>query len=198
CQLATCGDGFLHDKIEECDDGNLDPDDGCNHLCARDRLVFITEETWTGKGVVGFDGAAQECIKIATAFGDPEPTRFRAWISDGNHAPDTRFIHSKGRYVLPTGAVIANDWDDLTDGTLDHPIDRTRDGKLLVEVPVWTAVKTDGTPHTDGHCDGWTTDENKTARIGWTDLTDAGWTDWPGPGALTCPGNGHLYCFEAR
>ncbi|HRI07663.1 MAG TPA: DUF4215 domain-containing protein, partial [Nannocystaceae bacterium] len=46
CQLAACGDGFLHDKIEECDDGNLDPDDGCNHLCARDRLVFITEEAF--------------------------------------------------------------------------------------------------------------------------------------------------------
>ena len=197
CEFNVCGDGFRRDKVEECDDGNLDPDDGCNHLCARDRLVFITEGVWGPKQVVGFDGAAQECIKIATAFGDPDPVRFRAWIGDGTNAPDTRFFHSKGRYVLPTGQVVADDWDDLTDGTLDHPIDRTRDGKLLVQAPVWTAVKPDGTPHSDGHCKGWTENSINAARIGWSDLVDVGWTDWP-DGAATCLDGAHLYCFEAR
>lgn len=32
CKIPTCGDGVL-DEAEACDDGNLDPDDGCNPDC---------------------------------------------------------------------------------------------------------------------------------------------------------------------
>ena len=199
CALNVCGDGFLRDKVEECDDGNLDPDDGCNHLCVRDRLVFITDGMWNAKGIVGWDGAAQECQKIAWAFGDPEPLRFFAWISDGVQSPDTRFIHSKGRYVLPTGQVVADNWEDLTDGTLQHPIDRTRDGKLIVEEPVFTATRPDGTAHPDGHCEGWqVANPMEKARHGASDLTDSGWTEWLSPWSITCADVAHLYCFEAR
>ncbi len=198
CAKASCGDGHLWAGVEKCDDGNLDPDDGCNHLCVPDRLVFITEGMWNAKGIVGFDGAAQECQKIAALYGDPEPLRFFAWISDGVQSPDTRFIHSKGRYVLPTGDVIADDWDDLTDGALQHPIDRTRDSKLLVEVPVFTATRPDGTALEEGHCEGWTVPSMDFARYGYSDLTDGGWTDWPSMNPLTCAAIAHLYCFEAR
>ena len=197
CVKATCGDGHVWAGVEKCDDGNLDPDDGCNHLCVKDRLVFITEGKWNGEGVVALDGGDLECHKIAAAAGDPDPIRFYAWLSDGVDSPDTRFIHSKGRYVLPTGEVVADDWEDLTDGTLDHPIDRTRDGKLLQEVPVFTATRPDGTAYDDGHCEGWTVaDQWQEARHGASDLTDGGWTDWPG--YATCGHALHLYCFEAR
>ena len=40
---ATCGDGVLTAANgEECDDGNLAGDDGCNTLCKRDRTVFVS------------------------------------------------------------------------------------------------------------------------------------------------------------
>jgi cysteine-rich repeat protein len=37
CRLATCGDGFVHERgtppFEECDDGNVAPGDGCSATC---------------------------------------------------------------------------------------------------------------------------------------------------------------------
>ncbi len=196
CVWARCGDGVVHAGVEECDDGNDDPEDGCNEYCAADRLVFVTEGVWSAKGVVGFDGAAQECQKIAASFGHPQPHHFLAWISDGVNSPDTRFTHSRGRYVLPSGEVVAVNWDDLTDGALAHAIDRTRAGTPMVEVPVFTATRPDGTAYPDGHCDGWTASSLEThARHGYSDLADGGWSAWDG--VMTCADLGHLYCFEA-
>jgi len=35
CQPATCGDGFVHNGVEECDDGNIDDSDACLTSCVR-------------------------------------------------------------------------------------------------------------------------------------------------------------------
>lgn len=42
CELAFCGDGFLHHGTEECEDGNQYNGDGCNWLCTTE---------WCGNGV---------------------------------------------------------------------------------------------------------------------------------------------------
>lgn len=33
CHRAACGDGFVQDQVEACDDGNLDDEDGCTRWC---------------------------------------------------------------------------------------------------------------------------------------------------------------------
>ncbi|MEZ4448382.1 MAG: DUF4215 domain-containing protein [Nannocystaceae bacterium] len=196
CIAAKCGDGVLRTGVEECDDGNLDPEDGCNDVCARDRLVFLADILLAPAEVTGIDGADTECSKIAQANGHPEPLSFWAWISDGVMSPDSRFYHAKGRYVLSTGQVIAENWDDLVDGALAHPIDRTFDGKLLDNEPVWTAVRADGTGYDDSTCEGWsTTDPELKARWGYSGSSDAGWTDRGEPLA-NCGTAAMLYCFE--
>ena len=43
--------------------------------------------------------------------------------------------HSDGPYKLSTGQVVAANWEDLTDGQLEHAIDRSADGPLI-EGPV--------------------------------------------------------------
>ncbi len=38
CVMRTCGDGYLDRSAtppEYCDDGNMNPDDGCNNVCTR-------------------------------------------------------------------------------------------------------------------------------------------------------------------
>jgi cysteine-rich repeat protein len=57
CELARCGDGEVRAEVEECDDGNTDPDDGCSAACAIERC---------GNGVVDAgevcdDGNALAC-----------------------------------------------------------------------------------------------------------------------------------------
>lgn len=46
CTVAACGDGFVQDGVEECDDMNTDDGDGCAADCT-------TEEAGTGTGTGG-------------------------------------------------------------------------------------------------------------------------------------------------
>jgi len=196
CLAAKCGDGLLHEGVEECDDGNDNPDDGCDNACIRERLVFVTEELLGAKFISDVPGADTECHQIALEHELPNPTNFKAWISNHNSSPATRFYRSKGRYVQSTGEVIATSWDDLIDGTLDHPIDRTLDGKYLFEHPVWTSTQANGESWGDDlHCMNWTSsDPDLEARIGATGYVDATWTDVKF--TISCGIAAALYCFE--
>ena len=198
CVKASCGDGVLHEGVEECDDGNLIDDDGCNASCYRDRLVFVTDEPYGVSQIDGLNIAYLRCAQQAEKVGHSNPTSFRAWLSDGVDSPATRFDHSGGRYVLSTGEVIAHGWEDLTDGELLHAIDRTVTGKLLEEVPVWSATKPDGTAYLSGHCGGWSENGDASTRYGFSDLTDEGWTNYVADFGFECADALYLYCFEAR
>ena len=198
CKKNTCGDGVRWDGVEECDDGNLIDDDGCNAACFRDRLVFVTDEAYGVSQLGSLEIAYLRCSQQADKFGLPNPTNYRAWISDGVDSPASRFDHAGGRYVLSTGQLVADGWDDLVSGGLVHPIDRTATGLLLSEVAVWTGTKPDGTPSPEGHCDAWSTPGLDKAVHGFSDLTDMGWTDYSSEFGADCGDALHLYCFEAR
>lgn len=197
CTLSHCGDGEIQGS-EECDDGNLDDDDGCNSGCFEDRLVFISSVAYTTSSFEGIEGAWLKCGNEAYEFGHDHPPRFRAWISDGVNSPSTRFDHSGGRYVLSTGEVIADNWDDLVDGTLNHPINRTIDGELEDGTGVWTATRPDGTAYPAQHCEGWSQHGFQKVTHGLSSRVDSDWTNVVSEFGADCGTSLHLYCFEAR
>jgi hypothetical protein len=107
---------------EECDDGDLDDANGCNTQCGRDRYVFLTSQGYSGDfGAVS--GANSLCKKAAMLAGLPNHETYRAWMSDETFSPAEWFFWSRGRYILTNGVVVAKDWNDLTDGPSQHPID---------------------------------------------------------------------------
>ena len=66
-----------------------------------------------------------------------------AWLSDSTASPSTRFTRSSVPYVLPDGTtVVANNWADLTHGTLQFPINLAECLKFLLYGfnPVWTGA----------------------------------------------------------
>ncbi|MEZ4448055.1 MAG: DUF4215 domain-containing protein [Nannocystaceae bacterium] len=196
CIAAKCGDGVLRTGVEECDDGNTNDDDGCSDECVLDRLVFILDEPISPANIVGLSGAGVECRKLAKTYDLPDWDNYRAWLSDGDESPSTIFKQSPGRYVLVTGEVVAQSWDDLIDGELDHPIDRTANGVLKSNVPVWTGTFADGTAAPgDSHCNKWTDSMGEyNARRGSSAEMIAPWTDI---GTTTsCTGTAYLYCFQ--
>jgi len=166
--------------------------------------VFVTSQTYTGR-LRGLVGARAICDNLAfqaelgTEIGDWEP-----WLSfNGNDARDRI---SDGRYELLNGTVIADDLADLTDGTLDAPIDRDENNETVtVDLNVWTGTASDGTWSTamSGTCAPdptsgrpWTSeDPTRFGGVGRATATGGGWTR-VGEGGNSCDMENRLYCFR--
>jgi cysteine-rich repeat protein len=97
--MAECGNGVLEafgPVPEECDDGNLDPDDGCSETCALDRRVFVTSVLYQARRL--------ESCTSPTRCARTEPTiragrmglKYRAWLSDSTTDARDRFKRGAG------------------------------------------------------------------------------------------------------
>lgn len=193
-----CGDGTL-DTGEECDDGNLAGDDGCNALCKRDRRVFVSSQPGFIAGQLqGLKGADNYCVSRAGQAGLPEFLKYRAFLSDSKTDAVDRLFAGEGRYVLMDGTVVAENWQTLLTGPLQHPIELTELGEVS-HVGVWT-----GTRHGDGravsgsaHCDDWTSeDPDKQASFGFSDEVDVNWTQSQFFNPTSCLSKYAIYCIE--
>ena len=198
CQLPYCGDGIVREEDgEECDDGDLDNADGCNTQCGRDRFVFLTSTDYGGS-FGGVSGANSQCKQLAEAAGLPNHDTYRAWMSDDSFSPAERFFRSKGRYIMTNGVVVADDWDDLTDGAIENPIQVDENGDPTGNAGVWTNTTPAGLAHPDfADCSGWSTQEFPIkGRVGENWKTNAEWTDAENNNPTLCASTASFYCFE--
>jgi len=185
---------------EICGDGK---DNNCNgqidELCAATpRILFLTSTAYTGN-LGGVAGADAKCNARAAAAG--LPGTYKAWIADGlGNSPALKWTHYNSPYVRVDGAVIANNWVDLTDGTLQNPLNLDEYGAVK-GYPInfaWTNTNNNGTPRStnaNGTCVNWT---NGTASYGSTvgsgQYTTNGWWVWDhSPG---CDQTASLYCGQ--
>jgi len=117
------------------------------------RRVFVTSATTNG----GFGGLAMgdlfsQSLADASGLGGA----FKAWLSDRATDAAVRLSHATVPYRLVDGTLVANDWNDLIDGTLAHAIDLHETGaRAMPATPdVWTGTtRTGRTTSTD--CTGW-------------------------------------------
>ena len=189
----VCGDGHL-DPGETCDDMNDDPADGCK-LCAKDLTVFVTSEIWQGGKLGGLFLADQRCRMLAALANLPNFATYRAWLSDSTHAAAERIFHSPGRYVLVNGLVVADDWDGLTSGKLQNPINVTEASQTTAHSRAWTGTLASGQPALGAtFCDDWTALSNgQLGGDGIVTQTDELWTFLEQD---DCGSESALYCFE--
>lgn len=186
----VCGDGVVEGE-ETCDDMNDVPNDGCK-ACARDSVVFITSERYRGD-INGLAGADQRCRMLAAIAGLSRFETFRAWLSTAEKAAADRLLHSRGRYVLVNGLVVAEDWDALVSGTLLHPID-VDEMSQTQDYRAWTSTLADGQPEFGSDfCDGWTSFGDFMGGTGLSSSVDATWSFYSDVG---CGTDLHLYCIE--
>ena len=160
------------------------------------RIVFITSATYTGDEVGGVTAANQKCQNLADAAG--LSGIYLAWIADTTVGsdPDTRFTQSTVEYQLVTGTVVANNWTDLTDGSIDNLIDRDENGTQVTNRQTWTNVSSDGTRYgssAGNSCSDWTSSGPTTGRYGTNLSTTGTWTDGANN---TCVSSYSLYCFQ--
>jgi hypothetical protein len=178
------------------------------------RTVFLTSASFPGNlsndlgcpnGLAGGD-----CICETLAFNAGLGMNFKAWLSTSVDEPaGPNFYHHDGPYVRIDGAMIATSWDDLTDGTLLHPIEVDEQGgrpsplSILIPAHAWTnthpsgeAVFTVVPPGLMSNCADWTTNDNSVVgRAGFITSTDFLWSNANG---RRCDRAIPLYCFEQQ
>ncbi|MDO8618410.1 MAG: LamG-like jellyroll fold domain-containing protein [Candidatus Daviesbacteria bacterium] len=159
--------------------------------------VFVTSTAYNGNlgGLAGADSKCQARAEAVNLGGT-----WKAWLSDSTTSASSRLTHNNGPYILLNGLVIANDWSDLTDGSLRSSIFITETGQPITTLPghdsrynsVWTGTNEDGKSATY-NCENWTTTQ-ASGLYGDSWVATKNWTNsfWQTCAAL----NWLLYCFE--
>ncbi len=188
-----CGDGIL-DPDEDCDDMNDNPNDGCK-LCARDRYIFASSLEWQGFKLDGLFGADQRCRMLAGQANLPNAFTYRAWLSDSTTPAADRILHSKGRYTLVNGLVVAQDWDALTSGTLEIPINVTEKSETSIGSRIWTGTLPNGQQAFGStFCNDWSGDDD--TQLGGSGIRKNADSWWSFFEQNDCGSQSALYCIE--
>ncbi len=171
----------------ECGGGNV-----CiGGACADVRLVFVTSAVYDGDDLGSVAAAHAECGARAAAAG--LVGTYRAWLADTATPAGAGFSAASVPYVLLDGTTIADDFADLTDGTLAHAIDVDEGGAAVGTASVWTGALASGAPAAS-QCLDWTSQAS--GESGHTGSTGEGGPGWTDGAALACDETARLYCFE--
>ncbi len=161
------------------------------------KRVFLSSTTTDGDigGISGADSFCQSLAGSANLGGT-----WNAWLSDSTTSVSSRFTQSSDPYVFVDHITkVADNWSDLTDGTIDVAINRDENGNVIsLPLPyVWTNTNTDGTiDATDATnvCSDWSQPrQNRLASIGNYTAFDSTWSMI---GVSACGNQVRLYCFE--
>ncbi len=201
CRNNICGDGYLNPATEICDDGNNVDGDFCSGQCLVGSYfytVFVTNETFGGD-LDGLAGADNLCKQLADEAGLSPNFVWKAWLSNLTLSASQRLYHSPLAYKRMDGVIIANNWNDLIDATIQNPISKDQYSNNVYG-PVWTGTNFNGAtitvnPNGDHNdlCANWTSTAGM-ARTGSNDKVDVGWSRY---GAYACSRTEpRLYCFQ--
>lgn len=167
------------------------------------KKVFATSTTYNGN-LGSLAGAHAKCQARAGAAG--LSGTYKAWISGrttgfGDQHASGYLSHATVPYELVNGTKVADDWSDLTDGSLDHAIDRDEFGNSVTG-SVWTNTETNGQAHDITRDCGpgssnsavWTSASGvESGRFGTSTASNSQWTM---TNNTSCNNNFRLYCFE--
>lgn len=150
----------------------------------------------TGLGYGGSDGVeAADYICQSLADAEGLSGSYMAWISTGpGDDPDSRFVQSTNPYLLVNGTKIADNWTDLTDGTLDAAINIDETGASVGSGSSHTYVGSNGQSAGADYCAAWT--DSTGASDGADGNINSTSSSWTSSGADLCSVTKHLYCFE--
>ncbi len=207
CALPACGNGIV-DGTDQCDGSDFAGEScaslgflfsgelACAPSCSFDtsgcesKTVFVSSVVDDGD-LGGITGADATCNSLAAAEG--LSGSFLAWLSDSATSPSARFTQSSVPYVLVDGTIVAEDWADLIDGTLDANIGLSEDGQSVVG-SVWTATTPIGGTFFGSSCVDWSS--SSSGDFSFPGLTTAASGAWSLSGFSLCSDSNHIYCFE--
>lgn len=165
------------------------------------RVVFVTSTSYSGQ-LGGLPGADTRCQQRALAAGLTGV--YRAWLSASTISASERLTHAVVPYLRTDGATVANDWTDLTSGSIRAFIDRTELGLPLASgtTKVYTGTRGDGfavsilQPDAGASptCGDWT--DGSVSTLGRTGILDDLDDEWTDAAFSPCDTQGALYCVQ--
>ncbi|MFA7662665.1 MAG: hypothetical protein WCX88_01990 [Patescibacteria group bacterium] len=180
-------------------DGNMCGENHC-------KLVFVSSVGVTGNigGVANADELCNSWAATASRSGT-----YVAWLSDSTTSAAERLYNSSTAnipyYLVDKATKIADDWIDLTDGSLYNPINLTEYGGYLQRL-VFTSTNFNGLSivGNNNNCNSWTDSGLfTTALSGDSSVANSSWTNYSSNSIRGCTDyrdtSSHthsLYCFE--
>lgn len=161
------------------------------------KRVFVTSSTFSGN-LGGLEGADLKCQSSASAAG--VQGTFKAWLSSSTVSASSRLTHATVPYKLLNGTIVANNWSDLTRGSIQNPIEISETGSLSGDsTSAWTNTGVSGEIGNNANCSNWTYGANAAndpivGSGGWIRTNSSQWTVTSTVGG--CAGPARLYCFE--
>jgi hypothetical protein len=154
--------------------------------------TFFVTSTDSNGDLGGLAGADATCQALAANAG--LAGTFQAWLADSTDSPSTRQSQAGTPYIRTDGAVVANDWADLTDGSIAVGVSLDESG-AVTSGAVWSNVDPVGGGNAaGGDCGDWTIGTNSTTgRQGLVGSTSSTWSN---NGGTPCHVLKHLYCVE--
>ena len=124
---------------------------------------------------------------------------YKAWLSSSTVSASSRLTHSSVPYVDIHGTIIANDWTDLTDWSIDNLLTYWADGQVLTERTYLTNTDVDGSIISTDlayTCQDWTSQSSSYKYYYWrNDVTNWDWTNYSYSGQ-DCGWVVRLLCIE--
>lgn len=187
---ANCGDcGNPCPPLTACGEG----------MCRPEKYVFVTDAKYPGN--LGGLEADAICQTAATMASLPNGL-YRAWLSDANQSP-ADWLVTDGVYFTRQGPIVAYSWDDLRDGMLESPINRTEFGEMVGSTPacnnavpfaVWTGTGADGSS-APPDCNGWSSvQDSAMGRVGNAAAIDPTWSG--SDCTISCATELPIYCVQ--
>lgn len=163
------------------------------------KRAFVTSTTHVANfgadaaanGQVGVLAADAICQARATAATLPNPTLYKAWVSDGALSAAGRFT-AVGPWSRIDGLVIATSMTDLLDGRLGTTLDVDETGAHVAGVQAWTSTTSTGI-NAGATCANWTAGAGTLGFVGRANNSDGHWTR---DAQVDCGTPQRLYCFE--
>jgi hypothetical protein len=166
---------------------------------SNEKTVFVTKASFKSN-MGGLAGADAKCQAEADDPASIVPSgTYLPWLSDGQNSPDTRFTKSSHPYVRPDGTKIAENYTDLTNGSILNTISIDATGQAVGHQQFWTGTKADGTTTKKNNtCAAWGVDPPSYVfgMIGHTANKTTSWSSYRGYPCSRASSTYRLACFQ--
>lgn len=167
--------------------GAFDCDDNDRLLGAFCGKRAFATSTLKDGNIGGLSGADAECQRLGALGG-----QWKAWLSSSTASAASRLSHNDMAYFLVDGTKIADNFDDLVDGTLDAAISKDESGASVTD-DAWTGTLANG--ENSGYmCSNWAS--NSAAQTGTTGAATGTTASWTLSTSAQCNAMKRIYCLE--